>query len=330
MLRVMVNYNSGAAITKRILLCQPRGFCAGVERAVQVIDELVRRSGETVYVRKEVVHNRAVVDEFRRRGVIFVDDVEDAPKASLLVFSAHGISPEVRERARLREQRTIDAVCPLVVKVHREVTRFVAAGYHILLIGHAGHEEVEGTLGYGAGRVTLIQNEAEAEAFDPAVGKPLALVSQTTLAVSDVERIIDVLRRRFPTIQRPPMSDICYATENRQAAVRAMGPLSEAIIVIGSSNSSNSRSLRDTAGEDGRAAYLIDDPAAIQRSWLQNVTTLGVTAGASTPETLVADIIARVMRLDPEFRTIEPFGTGEPAMTFRPPNELALILAPRD
>jgi 4-hydroxy-3-methylbut-2-enyl diphosphate reductase len=313
---------------KKILLCQPRGFCAGVERAVQIIDELVRRSGETVYVRKEVVHNRVVVEEFRRRGVIFVDDVEDAPESSLLVFSAHGIAPEVRARAEKRDQRTIDAVCPLVVKVHREVSKFVGEGYHVLLIGHAGHEEVDGTMGHAGGHVTLIQNEAEAEAYENTSGKALALVSQTTLAVSEVQHVIDVLQRRFPGIHLPAKSDICYATENRQVAVRAMAPQCDAILVIGSNNSSNSRSLRDAAGEGGRPAYLIDDPAMIQPAWLDGVATLGVTAGASTPETLVADVIERVRQLDPGFITVEPVGTGEPAMTFRPPRELAELLPP--
>jgi 4-hydroxy-3-methylbut-2-enyl diphosphate reductase len=316
------------ATEKKILLCQPRGFCAGVERAVQIIDELVRRSGETVYVRKEVVHNRVVVDEFRRRGVIFVDDVEDAPESSLLVFSAHGIAPEVRARAEKRDQRTIDAVCPLVVKVHREVSRFVGEGYHVLLIGHAGHEEVDGTMGHAGGHVTLIQNEAEAEVYENTSGKALALVSQTTLAVSEVQRVIDVLQRRFPGIHLPAKSDICYATENRQVAVRAMAPSCDAILVIGSNNSSNSRSLRDAAGDGGRPAYLIDDPAMIVPAWLDGVTTLGVTAGASTPETLVADVIERVRQLDPGFITVEPVGTGEPAMTFRPPRELAELLPP--
>ncbi len=317
-----------AVAEKKILLCQPRGFCAGVERAVQIIDELVRRSGETVYVRKEVVHNRVVVDEFRRRGVIFVDDVEDAPESSLLVFSAHGIAPEVRARAEKRDQRTIDAVCPLVVKVHREVSKFVGEGYHVLLIGHAGHEEVDGTMGHADGHVTLIQNEAEAEAYQNTSGKALALVSQTTLAVSEVQHVIDVLQRRFPGIHLPAKSDICYATENRQVAVRAMAPRCDAILVIGSNNSSNSRSLRDAAGEGGRPAYLIDDPAMILAAWLDGVTTLGVTAGASTPETLVADVIERVRQLDSGFITVEPVGTGEPAMTFRPPRELAELLPP--
>jgi 4-hydroxy-3-methylbut-2-enyl diphosphate reductase len=317
-----------AVAEKKILLCQPRGFCAGVERAVQIIDELVRRSGETVYVRKEVVHNRVVVDEFRRRGVIFVDDVEDAPESSLLVFSAHGIAPDVRARAEKRDQRTIDAVCPLVVKVHREVSKFVGEGYHVLLIGHAGHEEVDGTMGHAGGHVTLIQNEAEAEAYENTSGKALALVSQTTLAVSEVQHVIDVLQRRFPGIHLPAKSDICYATENRQVAVRAMAPSCDAILVIGSNNSSNSRSLRDAAGDGGRPAYLIDDPAMIVPAWLEGVTTLGVTAGASTPETLVADVIERVRQLDPGFITVEPVGTGEPAMTFRPPRELAELLPP--
>ncbi|MGA2392031.1 MAG: 4-hydroxy-3-methylbut-2-enyl diphosphate reductase [Candidatus Lustribacter sp.] len=319
------------ATEKRILLCQPRGFCAGVERAVQIIDELVRRSGETVYVRKEVVHNRVVVEEFRRRGVIFVDEVEDAPESALLVFSAHGIAPAVRERAEKREQRTIDAVCPLVVKVHREVSKFVSQGYHVLLIGHAGHEEVDGTMGHAGGHVSLIQNEAEAETYQPPPGKTLGLVSQTTLAVSEVDHIIDILQRRFPGIHLPAKSDVCYATENRQVAVRAMAPSCDAILVIGSDNSSNSRSLRDAAADGGkRPAYLLDDPASIKPEWLTGVTTLGITAGASTPETLVADVIARVRELDPGFVTVEPVGTGEPAMTFLPPRELAELLSAVD
>jgi len=314
---------------KRILLCRPRGFCAGVERAVRIIDDLVRECGETVYVRKEVVHNRVVVEDFSRRGVIFVDEVDEAPEGALLVFSAHGIAPAVRERASRRGQRTIDAVCPLVVKVHREVTRFATAGHHVLLIGHAGHEEVAGTIGHGLGHVTLIQNERQAETFEAPFGQSLALVSQTTLAVSEVQRIIDVLRRRFPDIHLPPKSDICYATENRQAAVRALAPNCDAVLVVGSGNSSNSRSLRDAAEALGPAAYLIDDPEAIDRSWIANVMTLGITAGASSPEALVADVIARVRYLDPDFTTLETFGTGEPAMTFRPPPELASFLRPR-
>ncbi|MDE2482768.1 MAG: 4-hydroxy-3-methylbut-2-enyl diphosphate reductase [bacterium] len=312
---------------KRVLLAQPRGFCAGVDRAVDIIDELLRNAGETVYVRKEVVHNRVVVEGFRQRGAIFVDELDQVPAGSLVVYSAHGVSPEVRERAKDLRLHSIDATCPLVTKVHREVRRFIDAGCRVVLIGHAGHEEVEGTMGHGYGNIALIQNEDEARAFQHAGPEPLAIVSQTTLAVSDVRRIIEILQERFGNVELPPVSDICYATENRQNAVRALAPHCEAVIVVGSANSSNSRSLRDVAEQLGARGYLTDDPAAIRAEWLAGVTTLGVTAGASSPEGLVEAVIARVRELDPEFVTVEPFGQSEPPMTFRPPKEFTDLLA---
>ncbi len=310
---------------KRILLAQPRGFCAGVDRAVDIIDELLRNAGETVYVRKEVVHNRVVVEDFRTRGAIFVDELDEVPADALVVYSAHGVSPAVRARAKELRLHSIDATCPLVTKVHREVRRFIDAGCRVVLIGHAGHEEVEGTMGHAPGQITLIQNEEEARALRHDGPEPIAILSQTTLAVSDVRRIIAILQERF-NVELPRVSDICYATENRQNAVRALAPNCEAVIVVGSANSSNSRSLRDVAEQLGARGYLTDDPAEIAPEWLAGVRTLGVTAGASSPERLVEAVIERVRELDPEFSVVEPFGESEPPMTFLPPREFTDLL----
>ncbi|HEV7178610.1 MAG TPA: 4-hydroxy-3-methylbut-2-enyl diphosphate reductase, partial [Candidatus Baltobacteraceae bacterium] len=207
---------------RRIVVCRSRGFCAGVERAVNVIDDLVHAARETIYVRKEVVHNRLVVEDFKRRGVVFVDEVEDAPAEALLVFSAHGVSPEVRHRAKRLRQRTIDATCPLVTKVHREVQRFVKLGCSVFLVGHGGHEEVEGILGHAGSEIHLVQNASEARAVTVENPNHVGVVTQTTLSLREAGEIIEILRRRFPLLREPPRRDICYATENRQAAVRAL------------------------------------------------------------------------------------------------------------
>ncbi len=312
---------------KKILLAQPRGFCAGVERAVDIIDELLSNTRETIYVRKEIVHNRHVIERLRSRGAIFVEELDEVPEGSLLVYSAHGVSPAVRENARLRKLRTIDATCPLVTKVHREVLSFVSAGCRIILIGHEGHEEVEGTMGYAADAVTLVQNESDARMLRHEGPQPLGIVSQTTLAASEVERIIAIITERFPDVRLPRKSDICYATENRQNAVQALASQCQSVIVVGSNNSSNSRSLRDVVQSHNVSGFLVDDPLQIESQWLQGVTTLGLTAGASSPDSLVQAVIERVRYLDPEFSTIETFGTPEPAMTFRHPPELREILA---
>ncbi|MGH7660018.1 MAG: 4-hydroxy-3-methylbut-2-enyl diphosphate reductase [Vulcanimicrobiaceae bacterium] len=305
---------------RRIILCQPRGFCAGVERAVRAIDDILERTDETIYVRKEVVHNRRVVESFKARGVVFVDDVEDAAAGGLLVFSAHGVAPDVYARAEQRRLRTIDATCPLVTKVHREVRRFVAQGCTVLLVGHEGHEEVEGTLGYGPGRMMLVQNVDEAKAVEVRDPDRVAVVTQTTLALSESREIIGVLKGRFPNIAEPSRPDVCYATENRQQALRALAKQTEVIIVVGSTNSSNSRSLVDVAKAEGVPAYLVDDAKAIDGQWLEGVTTLGVTAGASSPESLVMEVIDRVRELQPEFVQVETLGEAEPSMTFRAPD----------
>lgn len=308
---------------RRILVCQPRGFCAGVARAIHVIDELLETANETIYVRKEVVHNRTVVDGFKERGVVFVNEADEAPEGGLLVFSAHGVSPDVRQRSHLRAQRTIDATCPLVTKVHREVQRFIAEDCCVFLVGHAGHEEVDGILGHGGGNIHLIQNEDDARSIEVADPSRVAVVTQTTLSIRESRDIIAVLKERFPQVREPARSDICYATENRQSAVRALSEHADAIVVIGSQNSSNSRSLRDVARSCGVNGYLVDDPDAIDPRWLAGVGTLGITAGASSPETLVQSIIAAIREIEPEFSTIETVGTPEPAMNFRKPHTLA-------
>ena len=309
---------------RRVILCQPRGFCAGVERAVRAIDDILERTDETIYVRKEVVHNRRVVESFKARGVVFVDDVEDAAADGLLVFSAHGVAPDVYARAEQRRLRTVDATCPLVTKVHREVRRFIAQGCTVLLVGHAGHEEVEGTLGYGPGRMILVQNVDEARSVEVLDPNKVAVVTQTTLALSESREIVGALKMRFPNIEEPPRPDVCYATENRQQAVRALAKRTEAIIVVGSRNSSNSRSLVDVVKAEGIPAFLIDDANAIDAQWLTDVTTLGITAGASSPESLVMEVLDRVRELQPEFVQVETFGEAEPSMTFRAPDLSAI------
>lgn len=305
------------------MVCQPRGFCAGVDRAIQSMDRLVRATDEPVYVRKEIVHNRFVVAAFERRGVTFVDEVEDAPPGALLVFSAHGVAPDVRLRAQKRGQRTIDATCPLVTKVHREVHGFVREGFTVFLVGHAGHEEVEGTMGQVPGAVILVQDVRDACQVQVRDASRVAVVTQTTLSVSETQHIVNALKKRFPGLREPARSDICYATENRQQAVRRLAALCDAVVVVGSENSSNSRSLRTAAQECGTRAYLTDDEKAIDAAWLENVETLGITAGASSPESLVQRIVKRVQYLEPGFLAAEPFGIAEPAIVFRDPLELA-------
>lgn len=311
---------------RRLLLCAPRGFCAGVDRAIETMDRLLRGADETLYVRKEIVHNRFVVESFEKRGVVFVDEVDDAPEGALVVFSAHGVSPAVRTSATARKQRTVDATCPLVTKVHREVHAFVRDGYAVVLVGHAGHEEVEGTMGQVPGSVVLVQDLDAVQRVRVPDPERVAVVTQTTLSVSETRVIIDALKERFPALREPARGDICYATENRQAAVRTLAAISEAVVVVGSSNSSNSRRLRDTAEECGARAYLTDDPSAVERAWLDGVRTLGVTAGASSPETLVQRVIARIRELEPEFARVETFGDSEPNIVFRDPPELAAYL----
>ncbi|MDT7951136.1 MAG: 4-hydroxy-3-methylbut-2-enyl diphosphate reductase [Acetobacteraceae bacterium] len=278
----------------QVVLAQPRGFCAGVERAIEIVERALEKFGPPIYVRHEIVHNRHVVDDLRRRGAIFVEQVEDVPTGGITVFSAHGVAKRVEEIARQRHLPVIDATCPLVAKVHAEGRRYVAQGREVILVGHAGHAEVEGTIGQIPGRVHLVQTAAGVaplEVTDPA---RLAYITQTTLSVDDTRSIIAALTERFPEIVGPDVRDICYATQNRQQAVRDLAKSVDLILVVGSKNSSNSNRLREIGCELGKPSYLIDDAAALDASWFDGVGRVGLTAGASAPETLVQGVIARL------------------------------------
>ncbi|MGI9338503.1 MAG: 4-hydroxy-3-methylbut-2-enyl diphosphate reductase [Gammaproteobacteria bacterium] len=274
-----------------VRLANPRGFCAGVERAIAIVESVLTKRGAPVYVKHEIVHNRAVVEDFRRRGVVFIEDPADAPPGAVLIFSAHGVSRAVRDMSAARGLEVIDATCPLVTKVHAEVSRLRAAGYEIIMIGHRGHPEVEGTLGQADGGVYLVEREADIGALKVADPARLALVTQTTLSVDDTAKLSGLLRAKFPDIRTPRRDDICYATQNRQDAVKKMAAECEVVLVIGSRASSNSNRLREVAELCGARAYLIDGAGDVNADWLRNATHIGVTAGASAPERLVREIV---------------------------------------
>jgi 4-hydroxy-3-methylbut-2-enyl diphosphate reductase len=277
---------------EKILLAAPRGYCAGVDRAVQTVERALELYGPPVYVRKEIVHNKHVVEQLRERGAVFVDELDASiPEGSMTVFSAHGVSPMVHAEAERRNLRTIDATCPLVTKVHREALKFASEGYTIVLIGHDGHEEVEGTMGEAPEHIVLVETEADVEALEVADPDKLAYISQTTLSVDETRQIIARLRERFPAITGPRTDDICYATTNRQAAVKQMAGHCELVLVIGSRNSSNSNRLVQVAQEHGAASHLIDHEGQVRDEWLEGVTTLGISSGASAPEELVQRLV---------------------------------------
>jgi len=275
------------ALVKRVLLASPRGYCAGVERAVETVERALALYGSPVYVRKQIVHNSHVVRDLEERGAIFVDSVEEIPEGSAVVFSAHGVAPAVHAAAAARGLITIDATCPLVTKVHTQARRFAEDGHTIVLIGHAGHEEVEGTTGEAPAAIVLVESIGDAELVSFPAGAKLAYITQTTLSVDETREIVDVLRRRFPAIEGPPTEDICYATSNRQWAVKELLAEVDLLLVIGSHNSSNSQRLVDVASAAGVTAYLVDDASEIDEAWLDGVTVAGVTSGASAPEPLV-------------------------------------------
>ncbi len=279
-----------------ILLANPRGFCAGVDRAIAIVDRVLMRYGAPIYVRHEVVHNRYVVDGLRQRGAIFIEDLEQVPDGATLVFSAHGVPQTVRQEATRRGLRVFDATCPLVTKVHQEVARHCQNGTTVILIGHRGHPEVEGTLGQcpGTGAIHLVEGVADIAGLTIPDPERLAYVTQTTLSVDDSHAIIAALRERFPAIQGPNRSDICYATQNRQDAMRELASRCDLILVVGSPNSSNSNRLRELAQRQGCTAYLVDGPEDIRHDWLAQATRIGLTAGASAPEILVGQVIARL------------------------------------
>jgi 4-hydroxy-3-methylbut-2-enyl diphosphate reductase len=279
-------------VVKRLLLASPRGYCAGVERAVETVERALALYGSPVYVRKQIVHNSHVVEDLRSRGAIFVDALTDVPEGATVVFSAHGIAPAVRREAKELRLTTIDATCPLVTKVHAQARRYAEAGYALVLIGHAGHEEVEGTLGEAPDAIVLVQSAEDAERVSLPAERPLAYLTQTTLSVDEAGEIVGVLRRRFPRIQGPAREDICYATSNRQWAVKELLQDNDLLLVIGSPNSSNSQRLVDVARAEGTAAHLVDDVTGIDEGWLEGCETVGLTSGASAPERLVANVCA--------------------------------------
>jgi len=301
-------------------LAAPRGYCAGVERAVVTVEKALDLYGPPVYVRKQIVHNVHVVADLERRGAIFVDETEEVPEGSRLVFSAHGVAPSVHDEAEHRNLSTIDATCPLVTKVHNEAKRFADSGYQILLIGHEGHEEVEGTAGEAPAAITIVEDPdaADTVAVDP--DRPVAWLSQTTLSVDETMATVERLRRRLPMLIDPPSDDICYATQNRQAAVKVIAPTCDVVIVVGSQNSSNSVRLAEVAFEGGTRSHLIDDATELDPQWVAGVETVGVTSGASVPDSLVQGLLTSLAELG--FDEVETVSTIEESLVFALPPEL--------
>ena len=304
----------------RVLLARPRGFCAGVIRAVEIVERALELYGPPVYVRHEIVHNRHVVESLRARGARFVEEIDEIPPGATTVFSAHGVSSKVEDDARARGLRTIDATCPLVTKVHNGASRHARRGREVVLIGHAGHPEVEGTMGRIPGGARLVQNVAEAEALEPADPSRLAYATQTTLSVDDTREIVAALKARFPDIQGPDTGDICYATQNRQTAVRELAARCDIVLTIGADYSSNSNRLREIAEEAGAGSRLIPDAGAIDPAWFDDARTVGITAGASAPETLVRETIERLAGMF-DIEVAELDGVEE-NVTFNLPPEL--------
>jgi len=276
---------------ERVLLAAPRGYCAGVDRAVETVERALLAFGAPIYVRKQIVHNLPVVRDLESKGAIFVEELEEVPSGATVILSAHGVAPEVYAQARARELRVIDATCPLVTKVHNEAKKFARDGYHIVLIGHEGHEEVVGTMGEASSSITLIGAPDEADALDLPAEDKVAYLSQTTLSVDETNDVIERLRARFPVIQGPPREDICYATQNRQTAVKVLAEKADVVLVIGSDNSSNSNRLAEVAAARGARSYLIDDETEIEDAWLEGARTVGITSGASAPEWLVDRVV---------------------------------------
>jgi len=282
---------SMANTVQKVVLAAPRGYCAGVDRAVQTVEQALRLHGAPVYVRKEIVHNKHVVEELRLRGAVFVEEQTEVPEGAVCVFSAHGVAPAVREGAIARRLQTIDATCPLVTKVHREAVRFAEDGYTIVLVGHAGHEEVEGTMGEAPEQILLVQDEDDVDTLEVEDPERIAYVTQTTLAVGETEAIVRRLKARFPKIVGPRTDDICYATTNRQAAVKQMAPGCDLLLVVGSRNSSNSLRLVEVARDCGTEAHLIDNAGEVKEEWLDGRRVVGISSGASAPENLVAELV---------------------------------------
>lgn len=306
---------------KRVLLAEPRGYCAGVDRAVETVEKALEKHGAPIYVRKEIVHNRHVVDTLAERGVVFVDETDEVPENSVLVFSAHGVSPAVHTAAAERSLHTIDATCPLVTKVHQEAKRFARDDYDILLIGHEGHEEVEGTAGEAPEHVQIVDGPDSVDAITVRDEDKVIWLSQTTLSVDETMETVERLREKFPKLQDPPSDDICYATQNRQVAVKAMAPECDLVIVVGSRNSSNSVRLVEVAlGAGARAAHLVDFAREVDLTWLGGVRTVGITSGASVPEILVRGVID--LLAEHGFADVQSVTTANETLVFALPREL--------
>ncbi len=310
---------------KKVILAKPRGFCAGVERAIEVVEQALERFPGPVYVRKEIVHNPHVVNALRQKGAVFVSELDEVPEGSTAIFSAHGVSPAVHASASQRQLRVIDATCPLVTKVHIEAKRFAREGYTMLLIGHAGHEEVEGTMGEAPQSIRLVQTVQDAATVEVADPEKVAVITQTTLSVDDTRAIIDALRARFPKLVAPTKDDICYATQNRQNAVKAIAKEAQVILVIGAKNSSNSIRLTEVAEDANRCAYLINDAREIQPDWFKEATCVGVTSGASAPEHLVQEVVETLKRLGAE--EVEEWELTREDVSFGLPLELSRTTA---
>ena len=312
----------------RVILAQPRGFCAGVVRAIEIVDRALQQHGAPVYVRHEIVHNRHVVDNLRHKGARFVEELDEVPQGAVAIFSAHGVAQTVERDAQARGLDVLDATCPLVTKVHVQGRQYVAAGRTLILIGHAGHPEVEGTIGQIPGKVLLVQSEAEVEHLNLPVDTPLAYVTQTTLSVDDTRGIIDALLRRFNDIVGPDTRDICYATQNRQAAVRELSKQVDVLLVVGATNSSNSNRLREIGSESGVASYLVADGSEVKPEWFANVQTVGITAGASAPEEMVKNVIDALSAMGPV--DVTTMAGREEKVEFKLPSKLMQPLAARE
>jgi len=310
-----------SATGKKIILLRPRGFCAGVVRAIDVVKIALNMYGAPIYVRKEIVHNRHVVEELRALGAIFVEELDEVPMAARVIFSAHGVSPEVRTQARQRNLKVIDATCPLVTKVHLEAVKFARKGFTIVLIGHKDHDEVIGTLGEAPESTALVSTVEDVDRLEVADPERVSFITQTTLSLDETRDIVERLKEKFPKIQGPAAQDICYATENRQVAVKAVVPLCELLLVVGSQNSSNSRRLVEVCEKMGVPAYLVDDLTEVQQQWLENIQTVALTAGASAPENLVQQLVEFLQQRG--FAQLEEMEIKEEDVRFNLPAELA-------
>jgi 4-hydroxy-3-methylbut-2-enyl diphosphate reductase len=305
-----------------VLLANPRGFCAGVDRAIEIVEIALKRFGAPVYVRHEIVHNRHVVDDLRAKGAVFIDDLSEVPPGSHLIYSAHGVSPAVRREAEERELNVVDATCPLVTKVHVETTRMVKRDVDIVLVGHAGHVEVEGTLGHAEDRMQLVENVEDVQKLKVKDPSRLGCVTQTTLSIDDTKEIMDALRDRFPQIVLPRKDDICYATQNRQNAVKDLAREADVIIVVGAPESSNSNRLVEVASKLGARSYLVETADEIDPAWIEGVSCVGVTAGASAPEILVTEVIDRLRKLSGDTASVDSLPTVDEGVVFQLPAAL--------